>query len=523
MSKSLPALFTALTIVLGTIPTHFSVVAASSDSSASPTAEDNSADIPTSDTDYNPISITPYDLLKTHLSIKSLNPGFKIADLAETGEAIELANSADISLPLEHVSLRYINSSGTKSTIFEFPSGSYMIGETILLRYEKSPEIKNALVESKSYLAIADATYAKTLAMTGTLELIYMADSSDEQIIDTICWTGKSGCNAKFTTSNPGSLVRNPETQVFEFSADYVPNFIGGLKLPEPEPEPEFEPENDELGDEAVPKLAQCHDLEFNEILSYYESDKSEQFIELFNPTDQPILLSGCQLKYKNKSYDLVETNVSTENIDKLTITDFYVYRTNAFTLTRNPNSENVLELVDTTSEIFAELSYPHGQKKGAAYALSGDVWQITYLPTPGAANVFQEFKTCPLGKIINETTGNCVKVTAATNTITPCPTGKYRNPATGRCKNLSSSSEEQKTCKEGYERNPETGRCRKIKVNDGADYALVPITGEPEKSSFVAIWALAAVGALGLGYVIFQFRREILYSLRHLITKFKK
>ena len=507
MRKSLIALSAILTLTLGTLPTHLVVADDSDDASTIPTIE-----------------LTPLDLLKQSLSIKSVNPGFKIADVAETGEAIELANSSDISLPLDDVAFRYYNSSGSPSTLYAFDPGSFMIAPTILLRYDKSPEVKSA----EDLEPVADAVYPKTLAMTGALELVYKIDTEDEAIIDSVCWTGKSGCNAKFASASPGSLVKNPETGAFEFQADYTPTFSGGLKLPDPEPEPPEEPdepadsENPSSADPqpnsdvaTTPPTPQCTGLEFSELLSYYDADKSEQFIELYNPTDEIIPLSGCQLRYKKKLYDLVATNASS-SITELAPAEFFVYRPQSFALTKNPTTEGLLELIDVTGDTIATLTYPHGQKKGTAYALIFGSWQITYSPTPGSSNVSQEFKTCPLGKVINEATGNCVKVTATTNSVTPCPAGKYRNPATGRCKSLSSSdSSEQKPCKDGYERNPETGRCRKIKVNDGADYALVPITGDPEKSSFIAIWALIAIAALGLGYIIFQFRREILYFLR--------
>ncbi len=504
MSKSLLALFITLILSFGNIPTHITVA----------TSDDGTAVIPTA------ASVTPYSLLSENLKIKSINPGFKIDDLAETGELIELENISEASLPLEKVSLRYLNSSGSVFTIFEFPPESYMIGTNIILRYDKSPEIKSSTHE-------VDATYAKTLALAGSLELVYDSGTENEAIIDQLCWTGKTDCSPKFTSANPGSLVRNPETGIFEFDADYTPAFSGGLKLPESEePEKSEEPEEEE-SPETTELLPQCQGIEFSEILTYYSESKSEQFIELYNSTDEIIPLEGCRIKYKNKLYDLVETNISTENSDiaNLSPSDFYIYRPSTFTFTKNPSSENTIELIDITDEVVAKLTYPHGQLKGAAYALIFGNWQSTYASTPGSMNLFQEFKTCPLGKIINESTGNCVKAstTSATNLVTPCPAGKYRNPETGRCKNITSSSSSEKApCKDGYERNPETGRCRKIKTNDGTDYALVPITGAPEKSSFVAIWALVAVGGLGAIYVLFQFRREIFYFFRRLLAKFK-
>ena len=117
----------------------------------------------------------------------------------------------------------------------------------------------------------------------------------------------------------------------------------------------------------------------------------------------------------------------------------------------------------------------------------------MTYAPTPGAPNNYQEFKTCEEGKVINTATGNCVKATSVTEKV--CKEGYYLNILTGRCKKVESTTE--KTCKEGYYLNPETNRCRKIQDNTGADYSLEPENYE-ESSSFVALYAV--LGVLGAG-----------------------
>jgi len=128
--------------------------------------------------------------------------------------------------------------------------------------------------------------------------------------------------------------------------------------------------------------------------------------------------LTGCSLKYKKKLYDIVNTNIATENSDnsKISPSGYYVYRTDDFRLTKNPTSENTLELIDVTSETVATLSIPHGQKSLTSYANFGvdtdnnETWKVTYNPTPGAENIYQEFRTCEDGKVINTVTGNCVK-----------------------------------------------------------------------------------------------------------------
>jgi hypothetical protein len=180
--------------------------------------------------------------------------------------------------------------------------------------------------------------------------------------------------------------------------------------------------------------------------------------------------------------------------------------------ITKNPSTSNVLELIDANGVVLDKLVYPNGQRKGASYALigydssGGEIWKVTYAPTPGEPNNYQEFRTCEEGKVINETTGNCVKITSVMEKI--CGEGQYLNILTGRCKKYD-TEKGPKECKEGYFYNEETGRCKKLKENNGADYALVPETFK-ESSNFVALNLVLLVLLVGGIYIIYEFRHEI-------------
>lgn len=453
----------------------------------------------------------PYDF-NSDLIIKALNPGYTVTEnndkLSDVGEFIELQNLTDAPLVLAGYSLRYTNTTGKTVSLFTFPEGSYMTGKHLLLRYRKAPEA-----------LLADATYGISLAMkAGPLELYY-----DEDLVDTICWTGKTDCAKEFkndsATSSRTTLVRNLASGEFEHfpAAEYNPAYdaeSSNLVLP-------VEETNDPSETEAPEFLAPvCQGLEFSELLTYYTNDKSEQFIEFFNPTSVDINLDGCNLNYKNKLYPLS---------GKVKTGGYYAfYNGDLIALTKNPKNPLVLTLVDANGEAVDEVSYGNGQKKSTSFAkiydeTGAENWQITYAITPNSENIYQKFRSCEAGKIINEATGNCVKVTslktaAATlqeKLLEPCPAGKYRNPLTGRCKNIETASSTLKECAEGYERNPETNRCRKItQPNDGAEYALVPNT-RSDNTVFIGVGIVAGIIALGGTYVILQFRREIARALR--------
>ena len=422
--------------------------------------------------------------------IKAINPGYTIEGISNVGEMIEIARKeSDTPISLAGVTVGYTNSSGNYSILVEFPENSWMTGENTLLRLASSPDS-----------GLANTTYTKTLAFKAGLVL-----KRGEEVLDEVCWTGKDGCYKEFKSSNPTVLVRNLETLEFEHLGEY---------------EPEFKTENyyvEEKEEEGYGNVeSQCRGLEFSEILSYYETLKSEQFIELYNNSSEQILMDGCKIKYKNKEYSLSGV---------LKAEEYFVYypNMNGFSLTKNPTNGNLLELVDTDGAVLDTLFYPNGQRKATAYAFIGydskgeEIWRITYAPTPGAPNNYQEFKTCEEGKVINEATGNCVKVTTVTTKI--CSEGQYLNILTGRCKKYETTTE--KTCKEGYYLNTETGRCRKIVENDGTEYSLTKEEYK-EESSFIALYAVLGVLGVGLIYLIYEFRQEILKLFRKVFRRFR-
>jgi hypothetical protein len=144
------------------------------------------------------------------------------------------------------------------------------------------------------------------------------------------------------------------------------------------------------------------------------------------------------------------------------------------------------------------------------------EIWKVTYAPTPGEANNYQEFKACESGKVLNEVTGNCVKVTSVTEKV--CPEGQYLNLLTGRCRKIPETPAPTE-CKEGYYLNEETGRCKRIKNNDGADYS-VAVENYEESSSFVALYAVLGVLGAGILYIIVEFRREIAKLFRKVFRR---
>lgn len=510
--KSRIAVFIMSIVCLGSLVGPMSAIAISPEKTTNSDisedlTDDSDNEIPDNPDESDDPEDESYEF-STSLIIHAINPGYKIDDVSDVGELIELRNLSDATISLAGFSLRYTNGSGKQTTLIQFAEGTLMAGEYLLMRYAKSPEKDGA-----------DTIYSTGLAMTtGPLELIY-----DDEVIDSVCWTGKENCVKSFKSANPTTLVRDLITGEFIHVEEYTPNFdpsSPSLVLP-----PGLEDAEDELSEEKP--AAKCRGLEITEIFSYYAESQTEQFIELHNASPAEIELSSCTLRYKNKDYNL-EGTISADGY-------FAYYPNGKFSLTKNPTSSNVIQLIDADLEVIDEAIYSNGQKKSMSYAKFFDEngtekWLQTYSVTPGYSNEFQEFKTCPLGKAINPATGNCVNVTSLSATVKECGEGKYLNPLTNRCKTIETATE-LKPCAEGYERNPETNRCRKITTeNTGAEYALIPNT-RSDKTIFIAFGIVALIVTAGIGYITLQFRHEIaraarklsqrLYNVRHnLLTR---
>lgn len=420
--------------------------------------------------------------------IKAVNPGYTVDGVSNVGEMIEIGRkNSDEPISLAGLAISYTNSSGKEVLLADFSKYIWETGETFFMALASSP-----------FSELAPVQYTKTLAFkAGPLKLTLNGVE-----IDSVCWTGKEGCVSAFSSAKPTTLVRDLETGEFRHLADYEPLGDGVLKLVEEE-------SSSEAGEGSLELASQCKGVEFSEILSYYDTLQSEQFVELHNSSTEAILLDGCTIKYKNKYYSLS---------GMIGADGYFVREATDFKLTKNPTTSNTLELVDVNGDVIDKLIYPNGQRKGTSYIFvgydeaGGEIWKVSYAVTPGEPNVYQEFKTCEEGKVINEETGNCVKVTEVTEKV--CAEGQYLNILTGRCKKIPETTE--KTCKEGYYLNEETGRCRKIQENTGADYTLVPETYIAE-SSFVALYLVLGVVGVGLLYVGYEFRHEIMKGIRRL------
>jgi len=416
------------------------------------------------------------------LYLYAINAGYKDASVesSQNYDFIALRLLGLESISLNGYRIEYTNSVGNFGGEVSFSSDAILSRQILVLGSKYSPQYASS---PETYLYDFGSS---GLASTGGKLALYRG----EDLVDELCW-GKIQCENrlnKFSSSEDENRMAVWREGGYEYES-------GGL---------EIDPEAITLYQ--VPDTNICSDIEFSEIYTYFEESSSEQFLELVSHEDRDCDLGSMKLVYKNKKHTL--SGVISPGEHKILQFDDLVF-------TKNPNTQNEFIISHIDGTLIASANYYNGQKQGVSYARFSDGWKLTYARTPGEANVFQEFRSCPEGKVINESTGNCINATTD-DEATVCPEGKYLNPETGRCKKI--EEEELLTeCSEGYERNPETNRCRKIVENSGMEYApkTSATTSYDAPRRFVAYGALIIVVVSGLSYIVFQYREEIGRILR--------
>ena len=124
------------------------------------------------------------------------------------------------------------------------------------------------------------------------------------------------------------------------------------------------------------------------------------EFIELYNPTDEEIDLTGLQIDDEENgsgAYTIAENT-------KIAAQDYLVFGKWETKLSLNNDSDSVRLLFE--GEVIIEIAYS-GATEGASYALTEeDDWQWTTTPTPGKKNIV---KSIPLHTVASGATQSSV------------------------------------------------------------------------------------------------------------------
>lgn len=260
-------------------------------------------------------------------------------------------------------------------------------------------------------------------------------------------------------------------------------SLVGEVWQPEAPTPGEANPEplpTEEETDEELPAPCLAEDVVISEILANPTGADSTggEFIELLNQGTEPIELTGC--------------NLTTDKLANFPLTDIVIPAGGYFAVGLADgllNGGGTVALVSDNQELLVEYSELGDDE---AWANIDNVWQVTKVPTPGAANqptpvveddedeTTDELAPCPAGKFRNPATNRCKSIATVASSLLPCKAGQLRNPLTNRCRSILSSGSSLKPCRTGYARNPATNRCRKVL---SARTSLVPCREGYERS----------------------------------------
>lgn len=251
-------------------------------------------------------------------------------------------------------------------------------------------------------------------------------------------------------------------------------------------------------------------------------ADTGNEYIELYNPNDEEVLLDGYQLELGVKTvkkYPL-PSGLIVPPLGYLVITNAQVN----YTLV---NTTGRVQLIANDVEVGLAVDYEN-PKDDAVWVLIDGLWQYTNNATPGYQNALlademgnetgdpavastSTAKPCASNQFRNPETGRCKLISSTTSSLTPCKTGQERNPETNRCRAVSASTSTLTPCKENQERNPETNRCRNIIAMSTAGFGVQGVQDKAAASLSWYYWAgIALVVLLVCAYAVWEWRAEL-------------
>ena len=363
------------------------------------------------------------------------------------------------------------------------------------------------------------------------------------------CNVSNALCNTNRTQSisrqldTEGGYVTNAPTWLLgttsPLSADLLPVPV------EPDDEDPEETPPDDIPEDPEPTtpVVTCEGIVITELLPNPDgSDTGHEFIELYNPTTEVIALDGCvlQISSSTKTYKFSELSMQPNAYLKLPDSQTGLTLPNA--------AGGTVWLLTPTDELQA-ITYPSDVDDDVSWSLVTSVWQQSYSPTPGQANIAMPIKPCPTGQQRNPVSNRCESViTTAVATLTSCKTGQERNPDTNRCRTVVTASSLLVACKvgqernpdtnrcrsittastltpcdEGQERNPDTNRCRKVTSAQGATLAAVKDVKSDTSASSPKWWLAIAAATLAIGYGVFEWRHDIKNAFTAAVTRAKR
>lgn len=206
-------------------------------------------------------------------------------------------------------------------------------------------------------------------------------------------------------------------------------------------------------------------------------TDADDEYIELYNNSDNSVLLAGYKLQTGlSYSYSYTFTN---EVIQPFSYAVFYSLGTNLTLI----NTSGKARLLAPNGAMQSETSEYSNAASGASWQLYGETWDWTDLPTPNAQNIKPAVDA-------NNTSSTSATKKAAAST----GTAKSKSNAVKSATSTKSAKDSTALAKTSYS----------TPKSDGSKLPANPLV-------------LAGVGVIAVGYMVYEYRHDFANKFRQL------
>lgn len=427
-------------------------------------------------------------------------PKIKIVEVQTTGENgetdqefVELFNDSNTSVDITDWKMQYASSSGTSWQTKAVFSG---------LIYPRG----RMLIASTGYLVdAADGSFAPGLKLDAGHLRIVMPDPSDNTKVigvDLLGWGAAQKAEASPAVYPPAgkSLARkviNNNDSYYQDSdnndGDFelaVPSPVSRNEVTDPESTVSAEPMTEAIDEENA--KAPIEDIvaeqqlgtetysmiQITELLPNPASpatDDNDEYVEIYNPNDLPVNLSGYSIEAGNKfsyRYVLGDSEIAPGEYMSL------FSRNTTLTLS---NTSGVARIVDPNGKVIFITDSYEDAKDGQAWAYINGIWQWTMNPTPSLQNILA----------LESIQG------AATKKSQPTKRKAAKKATTKK-------AVKQKAAK--------AKKATKKSSDDKDDGAALGTTDDEDSSGGFSpqAWMIAGVAIIAVGYLLYEYKDDI-------------